>query len=181
MPVFPLALSARLNAGAARVLLDTYLGNEAAAAMLGGRVSLGAVAKFRAVVVYCDLVSFAELTEQLDPRQPRCPEHIFEIITSPVSQAGGQVSGHVGDAVVMFFPIADSSMERQTCATAIRAAVAGLWALEKRNASRGLSGAAERTKAMFPWLDAYNLTRPHSAHKGFSPWTRLNNVLGNDN
>jgi transposase InsO family protein len=39
---------------------------------------------------------------------------------------------------------------------------------------------AERTQAMFPWIDAYNTMRPHSAHNGLSPWTRLNNLLGND-
>ncbi len=39
---------------------------------------------------------------------------------------------------------------------------------------------AERTAAMPAWIDAYNLERPHSAHKGLPPFTRLNNLLGND-
>jgi transposase InsO family protein len=39
---------------------------------------------------------------------------------------------------------------------------------------------AERTAAMPAWIDAYNLERPHSAHKGIPPFTRLNNLLGND-
>lgn len=30
------------------------------------------------------------------------------------------------------------------------------------------------------WIDTYNLTRPHSAHNGLSPWTRLNDLLEND-
>ncbi|WP_189052603.1 integrase core domain-containing protein, partial [Aliidongia dinghuensis] len=38
----------------------------------------------------------------------------------------------------------------------------------------------ERTEAMPGWIDAYNLARPHSAHKGIPPFTRLNNLLGND-
>ncbi|MBS7702422.1 IS481 family transposase [Chelatococcus asaccharovorans] len=38
----------------------------------------------------------------------------------------------------------------------------------------------ERTEAMPTWLDDYNLVRPHSAHNGLAPWTRLNNLLGND-
>ncbi|HYB98817.1 MAG TPA: IS481 family transposase, partial [Candidatus Limnocylindrales bacterium] len=38
----------------------------------------------------------------------------------------------------------------------------------------------ERTDAMPTWINAYNLTRPHSAHKGISPFARLNNLLGND-
>jgi len=42
------------------------------------------------------------------------------------------------------------------------------------------ASSSERTKAMPAWLDDYNLVRPHSAHNGLAPWTRLNNLLGND-
>ena len=38
-----------------------------------------------------------------------------------------------------------------------------------------------RNQAIGPWIDAYNLTRPHSAIGGISPFQRLNNLLGNDN
>ena len=38
----------------------------------------------------------------------------------------------------------------------------------------------ERAAAVHPWADAYNLSRPHSALGGRPPWTRLNNLLGND-
>ena len=38
----------------------------------------------------------------------------------------------------------------------------------------------ERTAAMPDWINDYNLRRPHSAHKGLSPWQRLNNLIGND-
>ncbi|MEM7696124.1 MAG: integrase core domain-containing protein [Pseudomonadota bacterium] len=39
---------------------------------------------------------------------------------------------------------------------------------------------AERTRAMHPFLRAYNTTRPHSALADQTPWRRLNNLLGND-
>ena len=39
---------------------------------------------------------------------------------------------------------------------------------------------AERTRAMTPFINRYNLSRPHSAHKGLTPWQRLNNLLGFD-
>ena len=42
------------------------------------------------------------------------------------------------------------------------------------------TSSAERTLAMTPFIDRYNLSRPHSAHKGLSPWQRLNNLLGFD-
>jgi transposase InsO family protein len=39
---------------------------------------------------------------------------------------------------------------------------------------------AERTQAVGPWTDAYNLDRPHSGIAGLTPWARVNNLLGND-
>jgi transposase InsO family protein len=39
---------------------------------------------------------------------------------------------------------------------------------------------AERTLAIGPWTDAYNLTRPHAGIGGLTPWSRVNNLLGND-
>ncbi len=49
------------------------------------------------------------------------------------------------------------------------------WAYAKPYAS-----SAERTQAIGPWTDAYNLTRPHAGIKGLTPWQRVNNLLGND-
>ena len=39
---------------------------------------------------------------------------------------------------------------------------------------------AERTQAIGPWTNAYNLTRPHAGIGGLTPWARVNNLLGND-
>ena len=39
---------------------------------------------------------------------------------------------------------------------------------------------AERTQAIKPWTNAYNLNRPHSGIAGLTPWQRVNNLLGND-
>jgi len=39
---------------------------------------------------------------------------------------------------------------------------------------------AERTQAIKPWTQAYNLNRPHSGIAGLTPWQRVNNLLGND-
>lgn len=42
------------------------------------------------------------------------------------------------------------------------------------------ASSAQRAHAMTPWIDAYNTLRPHSALAHQTPWTRLNNLLGND-
>jgi transposase InsO family protein len=38
----------------------------------------------------------------------------------------------------------------------------------------------ERRQAMAPFVNRYNTQRPHSALANQTPWTRLNNLLGND-
>ena len=35
----------------------------------------------------------------------------------------------------------------------------------------------DRAKAIKPWTDAYNLSRPHSGIGGLTPWQRVNNLL----
>jgi transposase InsO family protein len=42
------------------------------------------------------------------------------------------------------------------------------------------SSSTERTQAIGPWTDAYNLSRPHAGIGGLTPWARVNNLLGND-
>ena len=42
------------------------------------------------------------------------------------------------------------------------------------------ASSAERTLTVGPWTDAYNLNRPHAGIGGLTPWSRVNNLLGND-
>ena len=46
--------------------------------------------------------------------------------------------------------------------------------------ARPYVSSAQRTAAVGPWTDAYNLSRPHSGIGFVSPWQRLNNLIGND-
>ncbi|MBE1206655.1 integrase core domain-containing protein, partial [Aminobacter carboxidus] len=46
--------------------------------------------------------------------------------------------------------------------------------------ARPYASSNERAKAIHHWAANYNLTRPHSALGGISPFQRLNNLLGND-
>jgi hypothetical protein len=47
--------------------------------------------------------------------------------------------------------------------------------------ARPYISAAQRTAAVGPWTDAYNLHRPRAGVGDLSPWQRLNNLLRNDN
>ena len=46
--------------------------------------------------------------------------------------------------------------------------------------ARPYASSDERTQAIGPWTDAYNLSRPHAGIAGLTPWARVNNLLGND-
>ena len=46
--------------------------------------------------------------------------------------------------------------------------------------ARPYLSSAHRNLAIGPWIDAYNLTRPHAGIGGITPFQRLNNLLGND-
>jgi transposase InsO family protein len=46
--------------------------------------------------------------------------------------------------------------------------------------ARPYASSDHRMRAMRPWTDAYNRTRPHSALGGITPLQRLNNLIGND-
>jgi len=46
--------------------------------------------------------------------------------------------------------------------------------------ARPYVSSAQRTAAVGPWTDAYNLNRPHAGIAGLTPWQRVNNLLGND-
>lgn len=39
---------------------------------------------------------------------------------------------------------------------------------------------AERSQAIGPWTNTYNLARPQAGIDGLTPWQRVNNLLGND-
>jgi class 3 adenylate cyclase len=118
----------------ARVLLRTYLGRDVATALLNGRVGLGEVEQTPAIVIYCDLFEFTSLTEMLDTKSVIDSLNLFfDTVTRPVARAGWPVSGHVGDAVVMFFPISDAESERPLCAAAVKAVLEGVEALDLLN------------------------------------------------
>ncbi len=47
--------------------------------------------------------------------------------------------------------------------------------------ARAYDSSDQRTSAIGPWIDDYNLKRPHAGIGGLTPWQRVNNLLGNDN
>ncbi len=52
--------------------------------------------------------------------------------------------------------------------------------LRERAYARPYASSLQRPQAIGPWINAYNLTRSHSAIGGLTPWALVNNLLGND-
>ena len=46
--------------------------------------------------------------------------------------------------------------------------------------ARPYATSRQRTDAIGPWIENYNLNRPHAGIAGLTPWQRVNNLLGND-
>jgi transposase InsO family protein len=46
--------------------------------------------------------------------------------------------------------------------------------------ARAYASSDQRNAAIGPWIDDYNLKRPHAGIGGLTPWARVNNLLGND-
>jgi transposase InsO family protein len=46
--------------------------------------------------------------------------------------------------------------------------------------ARAYASSEQRSAAIQPWIDSYNLSRPHAGIGHLSPWQKLNNLLGND-
>ena len=46
--------------------------------------------------------------------------------------------------------------------------------------ARPYSSSDQRSAAIKPWINSYNLSRPHAGIGFLSPWQRLNNLLGNN-
>ena len=46
--------------------------------------------------------------------------------------------------------------------------------------ARAYDSSDQRTQAIGPWIESYNLARPHTGIAGLTPWQRVNNLLGND-
>jgi len=57
--------------------------------------------------------------------------------------------------------------------------IAALTALREWAYARPYASSDERAAAIKPWTDDYT-NRPHSGIKGLTPWSRVNNLLGND-
>ncbi len=129
----------------ARGLLDTYLGPRTGARVLSGAVQRGDGEIINAVLWFCDLRGFTRLSEELPlDRVLDLLNDYFDIMSKEVAAHGGEVLKFIGDAMLAAFPIGDRlESKRESCESALSAALEALERVAQRNLARTAEGLVE--------------------------------------
>ncbi len=139
----PLALAVKACSGyaAARDLLATYLGRDAAERVTTGQIRRGSVERRDAVILYADLRDFTAFTDTTAPEEViRRLNDCFDAMGGPVKAAGGEVLKFLGDGLLaMFMPDASCDIEA-VAAAALGAAHAILERAAGVNATEQAAG-----------------------------------------
>ena len=99
-----LAVAAVANVSIGRVLLETYLGRDAARRVLAGNIVRGRTDTIRAVIWYSDLQGFTRLSDTL-PRAEILAllnEYVEPVVEAIVAE-GGEVLKFMGDGILAIF------------------------------------------------------------------------------
>ena len=138
MPPLTLVFMLRTTNRAARTLIQTYLGSDAAQRVLAGNIVRGRAEPIRAAVWFSDLVGFARISDTasagtvLELLNDYAEAQVEEIETH-----GGHVLKFIGDGILAIFPQPEMA---QACGSALDAAAklrGRIAALNVRRASRG--------------------------------------------
>jgi len=139
VPALSFAFNAIASLGMTRTLLDTYLGQDAAARVLGGHIMRGQPETIRAVIWYSDLVNFTRIADEIDRDQLLALLNDYaECLVEIVGAQGGHVLKFMGDGILAIFPDDD---RRQACSRALDAALAAevqVATLNQARSGRGL-------------------------------------------
>ena len=130
LPAFGAVMELNNTHRTARNLLDTYVGRNSGERILNGAVQRGQGEEIHAVVFYCDLRGFTQLSqcEQLAPVISLLNDY-FDCMAIPVEERGGEVLKFIGDGMLAIFSC-DSTREAK-CEAADKAIAAAEEALSR--------------------------------------------------
>jgi len=106
LPYLAVAVKSRLTYEVARTVASTYLGNDAGGRVLTGEIERGSVQTINAVVWFCDLRGFTQLSDRLDRDGliELLNQHL-EVLARPVSVRGGEILKFLGDGFLATFDL----------------------------------------------------------------------------
>ena len=139
MPALTLAFMLRTTNRAARTLITTYLGSDAAERVLAGNIVRGRAQAIRAVVWCSDLVGFTRISETVSPDVVLALLNDYaEAQVEEIEAQCGHVLKFMGDGILAIFPDNDTT---QACRHALDAAAnlrGRIAALNERRRAAGL-------------------------------------------
>ncbi len=139
MPALTLAFMLRTTNRAARTLITTYLGSDAAERVLAGNIVRGRAQAIRAIVWYSDLIGFARISDTVSPEVVLALLNDYaEAQVEEIEAHGGHVLKFIGDGILAIFTDEDTT---RACKRALDAAAnlrRRIAALNERRQAAGL-------------------------------------------
>ena len=140
VPMLALTFEIQTHKRTTLTLLDTYVGPTAGRRVLDGVIKRGMCEAIQAVIWFCDLRGFTELSERLSGEElVRLLNDYFGSMTDAVGRHGGEVLKFIGDALLAIFPLSTEehgSAARRAIAAA-REATTAIDALNRQRADTG--------------------------------------------
>ena len=143
LPAFAAVMEMNHLRRTASTLLETYLGPRTGAQVLAGAVKRGDGEVINAVLWYCDLRNFTELSETLPIDEViGLLNDYFATMAEPVKAAGGEILKFIGDAMLAIFPLAGLTADGRcaACIDALDVATAALAGMDQLNERRRAAG-----------------------------------------
>lgn len=136
LPALSLAIKADAGYVIASGLLAAYLGADAARRVHSGAVERGSVESLHAVLWYADIRGFTGIADT-EPGDTvvRLLDEVFETLTAPMRQRGGQVLKFIGDGMLAVFPF-EKADRIETCRRALDAVIEARAAIALMNNGR---------------------------------------------
>jgi adenylate cyclase len=136
LPALALAIKSDAGNVIATNLLSAYLGEDAGRRVHAGAIERGSVESLHAVLWYADIRGFTGIADsEPGPTVVRLLDEVFETLTAPLRQRGGQVLKFIGDGMLAVFSF-DHDDPATICRLALEAVREALAALDLMNGGR---------------------------------------------
>ena len=138
-PLLALALKTASLGRIAHTLVTTYLGRDAGARVLSGRIARGVAEQIKTVLWFSDLRDYTRISDAAAPELliPMLNAYA-DVIVSAIHHYGGDVLKLMGDGVLAIFPAADRRAACQAALAAAAKARTKIAALNQTRTSEGL-------------------------------------------
>jgi adenylate cyclase len=115
----------------------TYIGTRAGQKVLNGEIRRGQYSRINAVVWFCDMRGFSELSRlHSDDTVFDTLHTFFDAVGSAIESNGGEILKFIGDSVLAIFPYGAEDEAQIACQAAFEGALACLESLDKVNYKR---------------------------------------------